>query len=141
MVGGWTPLKHLKELKAYSHHSSHLNRSGQWTLSSSVEMSGVNAAQREYPDVADTLNRAMMTWWVSVCNSGCESHGKNNYSWTEIMTDLLQFAAQYLTLNGRLAFWLPVHRQQYVVSIAVWSFSRAVCVCYTGSLYKTGNGS
>jgi len=31
------------------------------------------------------------------------------------MTDLLQFAAQYLTLRGRLVFWLPVHRQQYVL--------------------------
>jgi len=53
---------------------------------------------------------------VCMWHSGSEGRasGTNDYSWTEIMTDLLQFAAKYLTLHGRLAFWIPVHRQQYV---------------------------
>jgi len=67
-----------------------------------------------------TLTNVDSAWQggVCVCDSGGEKHvvaGSSHYSWTEIMTDLLQFAAQYLTLHGRLVFWLPVHRQQYVL--------------------------
>ena len=39
---------------------------------------------------------------------------KCQYSLSEIISDLLQFAAQYLTLGGRLVFWLPIYRQQSV---------------------------
>jgi len=41
----------------------------------------------------------------------------HQYSLSELMKDLLQFAAEYLTLNGRLVFWLPVYRHQSVKSL------------------------
>jgi len=54
-----------------------------------------------------------------VYGSSYEGHipAKCHYSLSEVMTDLLQFAAKYLTLNGRLVFWLPVYRQRSVVSL------------------------
>ncbi|XP_071804745.1 tRNA (guanine(10)-N(2))-methyltransferase homolog [Asterias amurensis] len=38
---------------------------------------------------------------------------KTSYVLSDIFTDLLNFSAQYLCLNGRLVFWLPVYRPEY----------------------------
>ncbi|CAD5114660.1 DgyrCDS3710 [Dimorphilus gyrociliatus] len=37
------------------------------------------------------------------------------YVMTDILSDLLLFAAKYLHIGGRLVFWLPVYREEYVL--------------------------
>ncbi|XP_071957477.1 tRNA (guanine(10)-N(2))-methyltransferase homolog isoform X2 [Antedon mediterranea] len=36
-----------------------------------------------------------------------------SYSLADIFTDLLNFSARYLRLNGSLVYWLPTHRPEY----------------------------
>jgi tRNA (guanine10-N2)-methyltransferase len=38
---------------------------------------------------------------------------KTDYTMTDILADLLRFAANFLTVNGRLVYWLPVFRDEY----------------------------
>jgi len=52
---------------------------------------------------------------TSSSSSSCDGHipAKTAYSMTEIIFDLLHFAAKYLTVNGHLVYWIPVHREDY----------------------------
>ena len=67
-----------------------------------------------------------------ICYSSGDGHVSDvrHYSLTEIQSDLLQFAAQYLSLHGRLVYWLPVHRQQSVMCIlSQFITANAVVTC------------
>ncbi|XP_074656260.1 tRNA (guanine(10)-N(2))-methyltransferase TRMT11-like isoform X2 [Tubulanus polymorphus] len=41
---------------------------------------------------------------------------KKKYLMSDIFKDLLNFAAKHLKLGGRLVYWLPIHRPEYVES-------------------------
>ena len=38
---------------------------------------------------------------------------KVDYELADILKDLLNFAARYLKVGGRLVYWLPVYRPEY----------------------------
>jgi tRNA G10 N-methylase Trm11 len=40
------------------------------------------------------------------------------YTLAELLHDLLEFAAKHLQPGGRLCYWLPVFRSQYVTGTA-----------------------
>ncbi len=37
-----------------------------------------------------------------------------NYKLSELVVDLIEFAARFLVLGGRLVYWIPVIRTEYV---------------------------
>uniref|UniRef100_A0A8C6VI21 tRNA (guanine(10)-N(2))-methyltransferase n=1 Tax=Naja naja TaxID=35670 RepID=A0A8C6VI21_NAJNA len=48
-----------------------------------------------------------------------ENHNlvSSNYQLSDIIFDLLKFAAKYLVLGGRLVYWLPVYKPEYTEEI------------------------
>ena len=46
------------------------------------------------------------------CSKALHVPSKVNYHLSDILKDLLNFAAKYLTLHGRLTFWLPIYRPE-----------------------------
>lgn len=42
----------------------------------------------------------------------------SNYHLSDIFFDLLKFAAEYLVMGGRLVYWLPIYRPEYVFLIS-----------------------
>ncbi|XP_054835806.1 tRNA (guanine(10)-N2)-methyltransferase homolog [Eublepharis macularius] len=50
---------------------------------------------------------------------GTENHISisSNYHLSDILFDLLKFAAEYLVIGGRLVYWLPVYKPEYTEEI------------------------
>lgn len=42
----------------------------------------------------------------------------SSYHLSDIFFDLLKFAAEYLVMGGRLVYWLPIYRPEYVCLIS-----------------------
>ena len=59
------------------------------------------------------------------------------YDLSDILCDLLNFAARQLTLNGRLVYWLPVYRAEYVIVYfvhLVYNYMISVFVLFYSSM-------
>ncbi|XP_077156245.1 tRNA (guanine(10)-N(2))-methyltransferase TRMT11 isoform X5 [Paroedura picta] len=54
-----------------------------------------------------------------VTERGTENHISisSNYQLSDILFDLLKFAAEYLVIGGRLVYWLPVYKPEYTEEI------------------------
>jgi tRNA G10 N-methylase Trm11 len=51
------------------------------------------------------------------------------YTLAEMLHDLLEFAAKHLQSGGRLCYWLPVFRSQYVTGTARVLGCTSPCFC------------
>ncbi|XP_028579175.2 tRNA (guanine(10)-N(2))-methyltransferase TRMT11 isoform X1 [Podarcis muralis] len=56
---------------------------------------------------------------AKMAERGTENHISisSNYHLSDILFDLLKFAAEYLVLGGRLVYWLPVYKPEYTEEI------------------------
>nr|XP_056712318.1 tRNA (guanine(10)-N2)-methyltransferase homolog isoform X2 [Euleptes europaea] len=56
---------------------------------------------------------------AKVTERGTENHISisSNYHLSDILFDLLNFAAEYLVIGGRLVYWLPVYKPEYTEEI------------------------
>ncbi|XP_053237820.1 tRNA (guanine(10)-N2)-methyltransferase homolog isoform X1 [Podarcis raffonei] len=56
---------------------------------------------------------------AKMAERGAENHISisSNYHLSDILFDLLKFAAEYLVLGGRLVYWLPVYKPEYTEEI------------------------
>ncbi|XP_034965145.2 tRNA (guanine(10)-N2)-methyltransferase homolog isoform X2 [Zootoca vivipara] len=56
---------------------------------------------------------------AKMAERGTENHVSisSNYHLSDILFDLLKFAAEYLVLGGRLVYWLPVYKPEYTEEI------------------------
>ncbi|XP_067402816.1 tRNA (guanine(10)-N2)-methyltransferase homolog isoform X2 [Emydura macquarii macquarii] len=59
---------------------------------------------------------------VKATERGTENHISisSNYHLSDIFFDLLNFAAEYLLMGGRLVYWLPVYKPEYTEKIIPW---------------------
>lgn len=62
----------------------------------------------------------------------------SNYHLSDILFDLLKFAAEYLVLGGRLVYWLPVYKPEYVYIQIHWM--SLICYMVTSADFKDGHG-
>ena len=58
---------------------------------------------------------------------------RSQYALSDIFKDLLNFAATFLRLHGRIVYWLPVVRQEYVVARGCRS-SQCSTTCVTNAV-------
>ncbi|XP_042323060.1 tRNA (guanine(10)-N2)-methyltransferase homolog isoform X2 [Sceloporus undulatus] len=56
---------------------------------------------------------------AKMAERGTENHISisSNYHLSDILFDLLKFAAEYLVIGGRLVYWLPVYKPEYTEEI------------------------
>ncbi|XP_061479761.1 tRNA (guanine(10)-N2)-methyltransferase homolog isoform X1 [Rhineura floridana] len=59
---------------------------------------------------------------AKMTEKGTENHISisSNYHLSDILFDLLKFAAEYLVVGGRLVYWLPVYKPEYTEEIIPW---------------------
>ena len=66
------------------------------------------------PVCLDQLSSSCVVYESTCCLYRLQGHIPSvcHYQLTDVYDDLLQFAAKFLVLNGRLVYWLPVDKLQ-----------------------------